>query len=141
MHRLHEKSHAVRDPDARNRWRNERDRCYVCGIPTWKMYGERFPAWMQVHHIIKPGRSDEPCNLFAVCARCHRVIEGERVPCGKRVYLPKLTLGMVLTIKQAADPDEWNPDRLVALYHRLLPDREFVPEYYLEERDRWGVVQ
>jgi len=28
---------------------------------------------LQTHHIIKPGRSDEPCNLLRVCERCHRI--------------------------------------------------------------------
>jgi hypothetical protein len=102
---------------------------------------------LQTHHIIKPGRSDEPCNLFRVCEQCHRIIEGERVPDNKGGYFPKLTLAHVLHCKRELDPHEYDPDRLTVLWrHRErkdgfdpLPRPQSLPEAFLEERIRWAL--
>jgi len=48
--------------------------------------------------------------------------------------LPKITLGMVLWIK--SHTEEWNRERLAQLYHRSLPEREILGQYYAEERTR-----
>ena len=35
-----------------------------------------------------------------------------------------------------AHTDEWDAERLAALYHRRLPDWQILDPYYLEERTR-----
>lgn len=134
---LYQKSKPVRDAAGRRLWLSGHNRCAVCGIPVWSLFAERWPPILTTHHIIKPGRSDEPCNQLAVCERCHRTIEGERVPRGRALYWPPLPLGVVLAIKREADPEEWNPARLAELYHRALPEWLPIPEAYLQERTRW----
>lgn len=140
-HGLFQKAKPVHDVKRRNLWMQERDRCAVCGIATWQMYRERWPFWLQCHHICKPGRSDEPCNFLPVCERCHRVIEGERVPCGKGIYCPPLPMGVVLWIKREMTSKEWRPGRLAELYHRALPELQEIPDFYLQERERWGATR
>jgi hypothetical protein len=49
--------------------------------------------------------------------------------------LPTITLGNVLWIK--SHTDEWDEDRLTALYHRNLPSWDILPAYYMAERCKW----
>jgi hypothetical protein len=115
----------------------EHDRCAACGIPGLNALSDRWPPGLQTHHIIKPGRSDEPCNLLRLCERCHRLAEGERVPRGRALYWPTLPLAVCLALKLAADPEEWNPERLAVLAHRTLPELAPIPAAFLEERQHW----
>ena len=137
------KSHPVKDREMLRLWAQRHDYCQVCWI------AERDTRWarltgLQTHHIIKPGRSDEPCNLLRVCGQCHRIIEGERVPDGKGGHWPRLTLAHVLYSKREHDPQEYDPDRLTVLWrHRArvggfdpLPQPESLPAAFLEERRR-----
>jgi len=136
--------HAVRDRATLRQWAQRHEYCQVCGI-GWG--GARWAglAGLQTHHIIKPGRSDEPCNLLRVCGRCHRIIEGERVPDGHGGHWPRLTLAHVLYCKREHDPEEYDPDRLTVLWrHRQreggfdpLPQPEPLPEVFQAERRRW----
>ena len=81
-------------------------------------------------------------NLLRVCERCHRIVEGERVPDGNGRYHSKLTLAHVLYCKREQDPDEYAPNRLTMLWrHRErkegfdpLPEPETLPEVFLAER-------
>jgi len=124
------KANPVTDPDFRRQWREGRERCYICG----KHHRDAWPPH-QVHHIIKPGRSDEPTNLFFVCARCHDVIEGHRVSRSKGTYWPPIPLAAVLHAKQQNDPDEYDPERLMRLWHRVsLPDLEPPDSVYEMEK-------
>lgn len=138
------KSCPVKNRKVVGRWAATHDYCQVCLI------SERAARWrrltgLQTHHIIKPGRSDEPCNLLRVCERCHRIIEGERVPDRKAGHFPKLTLAHVLHCKRELDPHEYDPDRLTVLWrHRErkdgfdpLPRPQSLPEAFIKERLRW----
>ncbi len=103
---------------------------------------------MQTHHIIKAGRSDEPCNLLRVCERCHRIIEGESVPDENGGHWPQLALAHVLCCKQEHDPQEYDADRLTVLWRNRprtanfdpLPLPETPPEAYISERLQWHGV-
>ena len=118
--------------------------CQVCGIGQFATRWARRTG-LQTHHIIKPGRSDEPCNLLRVCEQCHRIVEGERVPHDKGGHYPKLTLAHVLHCKREHDPHEYDLDRLTVLWrHRKrkdgfdpLPTPQALPETFMEKRIRW----
>lgn len=90
-----------------------------------------WPKGFQAHHIIKSGRSDEPCNLFKCCADCHGAAEGLHIV-RNGVRLPTLSLGACLTLKRALDPTHWWPDRLHALRARPLPDLAAPPDWFLD---------
>lgn len=113
--------HPIRDPETRTAWSAAHDRCQICGRTEAELRRARvWPSGLQTHHIIKPGRSDEPCNLLRVCSRHHDLIEGYRVR-GCRA----ITLGNVLWAKQRWDPEEYDPERLMALWGRAsLPELE-----------------
>ena len=129
---------------AYTRWAERHDYCQVCGIDKRATRWGRL-AGLQTHHIIKPGRSDEPCNLLRVCERCHWIVEGERVPDDQGGHYPKLALAHVLHCKREHDPHEYDPDRLTLLWrHRKrtdgfdpLPAPQPLPEAFLAERTRW----
>lgn len=133
-------------------WSAARAFCYACGGP-----GDF--RGLQTHHIVKQGRSHEACNLVRLCARCHELAEGldVRGPAktvylrrGRRVIeerglgdlLPKLTIGMCLTLKAMHDPDEVDLSRLQELRGSRLPDPEPVPEFFTREyqRNRGGAT-
>lgn len=135
-----EKCHPVRDTKARKAWNREHDHCQIC----WKPEGLVLFPPMQTHHIIKNGRSDEPCNLLRVCPACHGIIEGERWPMKGGGYWPRITLGMILKIKH--DEGQLDLDRLTMLYrgrqrtehYDPLPALEELPEEYQKERQKWS---
>ncbi len=138
------KSCPVKSRKTVRQWAERHDFCQVCGIDQRAAWWARC-AGLQTHHIIKPGRSDEPCNLLRVCPQCHRIIEGERVPDNHGNHYPPLTLAHVLHCKREHDPHEYDPDRLTVLWrHRErkggfdpLPRPQSLPQAYLEERSRW----
>ncbi len=138
------KSRPVKDPAAVRQWAERHDCCQVCGIDEPKARWVGITG-LQTHHIIKAGRSDEPCNLLRVCERCHRIIEGESVPDENGGHWPKLTLAHVLGCKREHDPQEYDPDRLTVLWRNRerspvfdpLPGPEPLPEIYIEERMQW----
>jgi len=138
------KSHPVKDQQAVRQWADRHDCCQVCGIDEHKARCVQVTG-LQTHHIVKAGRSDEPCNLLRVCERCHRIIEGESVPDGNGGYWPQLTLAHVLHCKQEQDPREFNSDRLTILWRNRqrtrdfdpLPPPEPLPDAYVAERMQW----
>lgn len=95
--------------------------CEACGFPNG--YYDR----AHLHHIVKRGRSDERCNLLALCFGCH-----EKVHVGI-----ELTLGVILSIKKLRDPAGWNPDRLAELRLKPLPDLLPIPPALLAEWEKW----
>ena len=137
-------SRPVRDPEAVRQWAQGHDCCQVCGIDGHKARWV-YITGLQTHHIIKAGRSDEPCNLLRVCERCHRIIEGESVPEEDGGHWPPLTLAHVLYCKREYDPHEYDADRLTLLWRNRrrspafdpLPRPEPLPAAYLEERLQW----
>ncbi|MEI8376577.1 MAG: hypothetical protein WCJ35_27485 [Planctomycetota bacterium] len=138
------KSHPVKDQEAFRQWAERHDCCHVCGIDEHKARWV-YITGLQTHHIIKAGRSDEPCNLLRVCERCHRIIEGESVADENGGYWPHLTLAHVLNCKQENDPQEYDPDRLTVLWRNRertvdfdpLPPPEPLPDVYIAERMQW----
>ncbi len=140
----HVKSRPVRDPEAVREWSDRHDSCQVCGIDDHTARWAQITG-LQTHHIIKAGRSDEPCNLLRVCERCHRIIEGESVPDERGGHWPHLTLAHVLYCKQEHDPRQYDPDRLTMLWRNRkraidfdpLPPPEPLPEAFIAERIQW----
>lgn len=119
--------------------------CLACGVPE-----ERAP-WpcLAVHHLVKPGRSDEPTNLMVLCHFCHLLCHGHTLDGGlygfrwvigseqPRVRMPSLTLGMQFNLKRLRDPSSWRPDRLAQLWGRHLPDLEALPEVFVSLYESW----
>jgi hypothetical protein len=138
------KSCPVKNPEAVRRWAERHDCCQVCGIDDHKARWIQITG-LQTHHIIKAGRSDEPCNLLRVCQRCHRIIEGEAVPYENGGHWPQLTLAHVLGCKLDHDPQEYDPDRLTVLWRNRqrtlsfdpLPRPEPLPTVYVDQRMQW----
>lgn len=120
-------------------WGEKRTYCYLCG-------GEGGYFGLTTHHIVKQGRSHDATNLIRLCMEpCHSLAEmlDVRGPAhfelvqGKwqRVLgelLPKLGIGICLTLKQMHDPEEVDLARLQELRGSRLPDPEPVPEYFVE---------
>ncbi len=140
------KSRPVKDPALRRQWSRRHDCCQVCGIHKRNARWQALTRGLQTHHIIKPGRSDEPCNLMRLCARCHRIVEGERVPDAMGGHYPQLTLAHVLYCKREHDPGEYDRDRLTVLWRQRervngfdpLPRPRPLPAIFAQERLRWS---
>ena len=132
-----DRSHPFRDSKARLEWaRRQLPCCMACGRFSGKWQSE----WlvMTTHHIIKPGRSDEPCNLIRLdwfC--CHQLAEGVPV-CLNGKLLPVLKLAHILWLKRRANPEEFDPERLRELLHENLPEPEEPVGYCLFLRCRSG---
>ena len=122
----------VRDKVAYDRYFADHQYCQACGVPAHRA---PWPG-LSRHHICKPGRSDEPCNLIVICDRDHSLAEGRAIRVDG-VLLPLLPLGVILAIKLLRTPDEWDADRLAQLYRRNLPDMEDIPAFIHEEWKRW----
>jgi hypothetical protein len=120
--------------EAMKLWAGLSPRCACCWIDHRKAERERWPG-IQVHHIIKRSRHrcDEPWNLLRLCERCHRLAEGETIR-DRGVVLPKLSLGHTLWLKFVADPHEWEPEKMAAIYHRELPPLLGLPDAFQAER-------
>lgn len=104
------RSRPVDDPAGYKEWAQAQTSCHCCGIN----------AGLTTHHIVKPGRSDEPCNLLRLCMRCHDLAEGRSIRQGGKL-LPKLTLAHCLWLKREREPESYDRPRLARLYHRKLP--------------------
>ena len=133
--RRFEKSHAVRDPELRSSWRQEQSRCACC----WRPYYQN-GAWIECHHIVKPGRSDELCNFLGLCAgfvegpRCHELAEGMRIRRDDGELWPTLSLANCLWLKRESDPENFDPARLEQLLHKFLPEPERPSELFFQCR-------
>jgi hypothetical protein len=126
--RLYQKVEPVRDERARAAWAKRHRLCAACGVSDAH-------ARLHVHHLVKFSRSDEPANLLSLCGVCHSAAEGVSVVWhGGR--LPMLSFAHCLALKQAADPDEWQPGRLTDLLGRPLPQPEPVPRFYRDHFHR-----
>ena len=113
---------ANKDEDAYKEWGAVRTRCAACNRTARQ-------AWpgLTTHHIVKAGRSHDPCNLLRLCQRCHDLAEVLDVRGEDGELLPKLTLTICLTLKMRADPQEYDAARLEELYRKPLPDPEPIP--------------
>ncbi len=134
-----EKPITVKDDDLRRQWRQEQHRCACC----WRPFNAP-GSHLQAHHLVKLKRSDEPCNLLALCfcwgenaCRCHDLAEGHAIRRGDGFLWPKLSFANCLWLKREANPDEYDAGRLEALLHRHVPEPEKPHEMLLAERTRY----
>lgn len=123
---LSPKTHPSKDEDTYRAWSAQRTFCYACGHK-----GDWLP--LETHHIVKAGRAHEPCNLIRLCHRDHCLAEGLDVRDERGELLPKLTIGMCLSLKSIQDPEEYDAARLEQLRGSRLPEPEAVPEYFMRQ--------
>lgn len=129
--------HFIKCPLSLAQFAAAQTRCACCHLPRRQAVYRRNGLDLQIHHLVKRGRSDERCNLLRLCERCHRLAELEQVREAGQL-LPKLWFGVCLTLKQESDSAYWKPERLLELYPRqTLPELAPVPEVFLQERERW----
>lgn len=114
----------------------ERPWCEACGVSASRApyHHHCGGVGLSRHHLVKFRRSDEATNLLVLCNRDHQLAEGIllRDP-STGLLLPKLTLGMCLSIKKARSPELLDLDRLAELYGQALPDFEPIPEFIERE--------
>lgn len=126
-----------KDEDFYKDWGRAHWYCAACGGPG---------GWpgLTTHHIVKQGRAHEACNLLRMCRHpCHDLAEGltvvgddkwKRSPSGKRwkvaYSLPKITIGIALSLKLRCDPAEVDFARLQELRGSRLPDPEPIPIFF-----------
>lgn len=133
--RIYQKVDVSKDEEFYKAWCVARPACQVCGIDARTAVAFRFPG-LSTHHVVKPHRAHEACNLIRCCQRCHDLAEGkERAGYlnGTRVEYQRLTIGMCLTVKLRAEPWDVDLDRLQAIYGMRLPDPEPLPMLLLAE--------
>ena len=120
------KRNPVRDVEGRRAYALAIGHCQACGAGNSDFRG------LSVHHIAKPGRSDEVCNLLVLCGTCHDLAEGHHVrvvgPDGKKVLLPLLPPSVCVTIKYMRDPANHDLGRLLELWGWASMDPEPIPE-------------
>ena len=89
---------------------------------------------LEIHHLVSGrGRVHDRRCLLSLCQNCHAVLHS-----GSRLTgLPDLNKGILLTAKQEADPEYYDPVYLASLLHKkwLGYDPEPVPEWYLQQRE------
>lgn len=104
--------------------------CAVCWWPETDMRRR-----MEIHHLVGgAGRKHDRRNLLSICSNCHAVLHS-----GSRVTgLPDLTPAILLSTKQEADPDYYDPTFLASLKRKkhLGYEPEPIPDVYLQERQR-----
>ena len=120
-------------------WGRAHDYCAACGRDGG-IFG------LSTHHIVKQGRAHEACNLLRVCiSPCHDLCEllDVRGPakyainsrgCVERFpgeLLPKITLGIALSMKLRCDPAEVDMARLQELRGSRLPEPEPIPDEFI----------
>lgn len=101
--------------------------CQCCGLHESRSWPP-----LSNHHIIKSGRSHDWCNLLRLCGHpCHSLAEGLDVRDESTgLLIPKLTIGVCISIKLECDPDGFDLDRLRTLRGSRVPDPEPVPEFF-----------
>jgi hypothetical protein len=117
------------------RWCLSHPYCHFCGVPADKA---EWPG-LSTHHMVKPHRSHESCVLIRACHRDHQLCEGQELQLPHGLQRP-LSLGVVLSVKLFRDsdrPEDWNPDRLMAIRGQCLPDLEPIPAFLESEYRFW----
>lgn len=128
-------------------WGKAHDFCAACGRTEGGAFG------LSTHHIVKQGRAHEACNLLRLCLHpCHDLAEGMsiRVPADtmrnngtlagywhmQGIFpggcLPKITIGIALSMKLRCDPAEVDMSRLQELRGSRLPDPAEIPTYFVD---------
>ena len=129
----YKKRNPVRDPDLRRQYALSIGHCQSCGAgPTQCDF-----RGLSVHHIAKPGRSDELCNFLLLCGTCHDLAEGRNIrvpstdpptPRGEKRLLPLLPPAICCSLKKDRDPENWNLPRLLELWGWASLDLEPIPQ-------------
>ncbi len=133
---MYKKSRPVKDKEVYDQYARDHYWCEFCGVSATQapFKDDCGGVGLSRHHIIKPGRSDEPTNLIVACQRDHSLCEGLLIRDARTGLLfPKLTLGIVLSVKKLRSPLLFNFGRLQELYGCNLPDFEPVPQFLLDE--------
>lgn len=103
------------------------DYCAIC----WSVQG------LHIHHLAQgAGRMHEKFNLLRLCFNCHHLVHS-----GGRTR--DVSRGQCLTAKLSSDPQNYDPESVAALRHRvhLGYDPELLSPWMLAERKRHGVPQ
>lgn len=126
---IYQRVYPVDDPAMYKQWAVDHPYCMACGVSAREapFAPNCGGIGLSTHHIIKPGRSDEKCNLLRLCKRDHDLAEGMRIRV-RGELLPVLTIGVCLTLKKVRDPGDWNPERLTELFRQTLPEMEAIPD-------------
>jgi hypothetical protein len=111
-------SSPVRDEEFRKAWSAQHPYCQACGLHAREAQVLYPQMPLSVHHIIKPGRSDEACNLLKLCLRCHDLAELKAVRV-KGTLLPKLPWPVCCSLKAIREAEAYDPVRLATLAKRL----------------------
>jgi hypothetical protein len=104
-----------------------------CAVCWWPESDQR--RRMEIHHLVGGrGRKHDRRNLLSTCSNCHSVAHSGSTVTG----LPDITKGMLLTAKQEADPEHYDPEFLASLLGKkhLGYDPEPLAEDYLSQRQR-----
>lgn len=116
------KANIIKSPELLQELHNEWDCCQVCGRRAglwtkWDAGPQENWVSLHLHHVIgAAGRSDERCNLLALCS------EGPDQGCHAEAHGGKLPLGKILYHKWKADPDGIDWIRLAVLRGSFLPE-------------------
>jgi hypothetical protein len=106
-------------------WGKAHDHCAACG----RSGGGALD--LSTHHIVKQGRAHEAANLLRLCIHpCHDLAEGLDVRVNGYL-LPKITIGVALSMKMRSDPAEVDLARLQELRGSRLPDPEVIPAAFV----------
>lgn len=136
--RHYQKCRPVRDTKARSAWAARQDpHCQACGKPIW----ECDFRGLQVHHVARFKRADEPTNLLLLCAVCHGLHHDDAIRVNGHL-LEKLTIQDMIAVKRARAPEEFDLARLLALLGWASVDLGPVPlmlEQEFRERRPWDV--
>ncbi len=130
---MFDRPHPVKNPELLAALHGEWDFCHCCGIPRHRAQWQR----LELHHILKSGRSDERTNLVLLCIRDHQLAEFHSIRADNGVLLPYLTLPRVLWLKKRIDPENYDRQRLQQLYGKRLPVASKPPLVFLREWARW----
>jgi hypothetical protein len=120
------------DPAMYVAWAREHLFCQVCGAS--ERQGKAVSGVVNsTHHVVRFRRSDERCNLLRCCSRCHSLCEGLQIRQPNGTLYPTLPLAVVLTVKRAREPQDFDAARLEVLYGRRLPWPKPLPWIFEEE--------
>ncbi len=122
-------SKAIKDKNILAEFARTFDYCWACGVPGHRAL---WPG-LQIHHIVKPGRSDERANLSRLCNHCHCLAEGHSIRNDAGILWPWITLPRCLWLKKRIDPRNYDRARLQELYGQSLPRATKVPIVFLRE--------
>lgn len=103
-------------------WSESRTSCAACGISKVSAEKYRWPG-LETHHIVKPGRSHEACNLIRLCRRCHQLAEGNDITGtigGVEYIWDRLSIENVIWLKLLSEPKDVDLMRLSQLLGRYV---------------------